>query len=335
MSSILKPWFTMWANVCIIFFLTVSGCYVNLGRYLCCQRFLERNCNEQSFSFRTLTFVVSLPLFTPPALRGPAWNQTCLLSKTFLSGGTTIRPAPPPPLPCAALKGFPSWRLSWWWGLSVYYWVFCSPNSLPRAPPPNTEPGTVAWKKIKRDLDAQTKCTFTEFKTRKHAQPSQVISCRRATSASRLPTEQRGSGSCKDQDSVFFFLQPLYAAHIQRIIKLEESGKCIFKTVYRFLSLIYWHVAQETFLLYRNWNNAFTHLCYRSKYNLEIFFVLQPSIQYFISLYSCVYGPHMSSMFTFLLTILTHCVKFGFWLVFKVPQKKCKGPYYILFSSPV
>lgn len=124
-------WFTMWASVCIGF--TVNGCYVH--RYLFLMKILVTLTvisYHIVFTFSDLlSSSVSLSLFTPLLTEAPVWNQTCLLSKTFFSGGTTIRAAPLPPCPCAALKGIPSWRLSWWWGSSVYYWACCSLNSLP------------------------------------------------------------------------------------------------------------------------------------------------------------------------------------------------------------
>ena len=88
-------------------------------------------------------------MFTPPE------TKPVFFSKTFLSRGTTISAAPPPLCPCAALKGFPSWRFSWWWGLSVYYWVFCFPNSLPEVASPLFEhaawhAGSVSWRKKKK-----------------------------------------------------------------------------------------------------------------------------------------------------------------------------------------
>ncbi len=122
--------------------------------------------NELTFSYIHI-LISSLPTSHGLCLhlllkRGQVWNQTCVLSKTFLSEGTTIRAAPPPPCPCVALKGSPSWRLSWWWGLSVYYWAFCSPNSLPRVASPswtrslarrhcfmeNKRPGCTDWMHI-------------------------------------------------------------------------------------------------------------------------------------------------------------------------------------------
>lgn len=116
MSSILKQGLDHNVGESLHHVTVSTRCYVHLDSY----RYLK--------DFILLLSPLLLCLF---------WlSQTCPLPKTFLSGRTTIRAAPPPPCPCAALKGFPSWRLSWWWGLSVYYWVFCSPNSSPSVASP-------------------------------------------------------------------------------------------------------------------------------------------------------------------------------------------------------
>lgn len=98
-----------------------SGCFVYVDLLLVCNNDFLR---ETSFCcFHILTSSpppshrVCLHLLLREAQSDsclPLLFQTCLLSETFLSRGTTIRAAPPPlPLcPCAALKGFPSWRLS-------------------------------------------------------------------------------------------------------------------------------------------------------------------------------------------------------------------------------
>lgn len=105
-----------------------SGCYVDCNLYLTKILCSYYDLLSSSFSLSEAQSDSRLSLL----------SQTCLLSATFLFGRTTIMAASPPPCPCAALKGFPSWRLSWWWGLSVYYWVFSSPNSFPQCglPPP-------------------------------------------------------------------------------------------------------------------------------------------------------------------------------------------------------
>lgn len=122
-------WITTWASVCIGFY----------RQRMLFQSQLLSNYDVWK-SYHSVSFIFwtpNRPLFTLPE------TKPVFFSKTFLFSGTTISAAPPPFCPCAALKGFPSWRLSWWWGLSVYYWVFCFPNSLPEVASPLFE--HVAW----------------------------------------------------------------------------------------------------------------------------------------------------------------------------------------------
>lgn len=111
---------------------TISGCHVVSHCYLVFVAHLWLV--MQLFSYSDLLSRHCLQLLLRET---QTWNWTGLLPKTFLCGGTTISTTPPTPCPCAALKGLPSWCLSSWWGLSVYYWALSSPNSLSRVPPPN------------------------------------------------------------------------------------------------------------------------------------------------------------------------------------------------------
>lgn len=211
-------------------------------------------------------------LLCPPPPHPPSLCFPKPVSSFFFSGRTTIRATPPPPCPCSALKGFPSWRLSWWWGLSVYYLAFCSPNSFPSLSPPlppdqlthSLARRHCSWKKKReraRDQDVYSACTFIEFKfethkTHTHRQPCQVISlwdCQ-ATSAFSLLTEARRASRVRKQDSKFHPGSLCWAqcphkqtwTHTKKDKQRKNTGREL--NSYRCLCLKCWHVAQEAFL---------------------------------------------------------------------------------------